>query len=322
MKRLSLLATVLIVMAANGVRACDALGRTASSPSVTELSAASQASSCAAEPIAEITVATLNNAPIVTLMANGHPVVLLLDTGAERTVLTPIVAERIGAQPPRIEFQRQMRGIVGTLPTREVELSSFNAGNVPINWRRIAVAPITGPNVFSTPLDGILGADVLSDFDLDIDLPHHRLGLYQKGVCTSGPPWASPYITIATGRSRDEHLFFPVELDHHAIVAIVDSGAQRSLVSEATAHRVGVTDRSLSQDPPITTQAATGTAVNSHVHRFSELKVGAEIMGGPELVVGAANLRDCDIVLGIDFLKSRRIWLSYESLRIFLPNTR
>src|ERR1700756_2286601 len=67
----------------------------------------------------EITVATLRNAPIVTLVANGSPVTLLLDTGAEWTILTPAAAKRVGAQSPRIEFQRQMRGIGGSLATKE-----------------------------------------------------------------------------------------------------------------------------------------------------------------------------------------------------------
>jgi len=36
---------------------------------------------CGAKRIGEITVATLNNTPFVTLLANQVPVVLLLDTG-------------------------------------------------------------------------------------------------------------------------------------------------------------------------------------------------------------------------------------------------
>jgi len=69
------------------------------------------AGGCGTRAIGKITVATLNRAPMVTLTANGHAVTLILDTGAERTVLTPGVAERIGAQRPSIEFQRRLRGM-------------------------------------------------------------------------------------------------------------------------------------------------------------------------------------------------------------------
>ena len=80
------------------------------------------ASGCVTVRLGETTVATLRNAPIVTLSANGAPVTLVIDTGAQGTILTPAVAQRIGAQRPRIEFQRQLHGIAGTLPTDEVEL--------------------------------------------------------------------------------------------------------------------------------------------------------------------------------------------------------
>src|SRR5437763_12446221 len=98
---------------------------------------------CGTKPIGQIIVATLNRAPMVSLFANGHAISLILDTGAERTILTPAVADRIGAQRPRVEFQRQMRGIAGTLPTHEVELRSFAAGNIAMPWRRVFVAPVT-----------------------------------------------------------------------------------------------------------------------------------------------------------------------------------
>jgi hypothetical protein len=94
--------------------------------------AVASAVGCGTEPIGKIIVATLNRAPIVTLSVNGHSVTLILDTGAERTVLTLAVAERIGSQRPAIEFQRRMRGIAGDLATHEVKLRSFAAGEVAI----------------------------------------------------------------------------------------------------------------------------------------------------------------------------------------------
>lgn len=288
--------------------------------STTSMRTAVDTVGCSAKPIGRITVATLSNAPIVTLFANGHPVVLLLDTGAERTVLTPAVAERIGAQPPRVEFLRQMHGAAGTLSSREVELRSFTVSDVAIRWRRVLVAPVTMATIFSIPLDGLLGADVLSSFDIDLDLPHQQMLLYEKQSCPSAPPWAGPYTGISTGRSRGEHLFFPVQLDGRGLVAFVDTGAQRTLVSTTAALALGVTEAALARDRLITTRDATAQRLSSHVHRFSQLTVGSEVIRNPEVVVTNVKLRDADIVLGVDFLESRRIWLSYGSLRIFLSS--
>ena len=151
------------------------------------------AGGCGAVRLGEPTVATLRNAPIVTLSANGVPVTLVLDTGAEGTILTPAVAQRIGAQRPQIEFQRQLHGIAGTLQTTEAELRSFTIGGVAIPWHRVRVAPVNVAPVFSGPLDGVLGADSLSSFDVDLDLPGHRMVLYGKQTCPGAvPAWPNP----------------------------------------------------------------------------------------------------------------------------------
>ncbi len=274
---------------------------------------------CGTSRIGEITVATLRNAPIVTLVANGAPLTLLLDTGAEWTILTPASAKRVGAQTPRIEFDRQIRGLAGSLATNEVELRSFTAGGVAIPWRRVRVASLNMPSVFSGPLDGVLGADTLSSFDVDLDLPHHRLVFYGKQFCPgAAPAWAEPYATIPARRTFSDHLSFSAQLDGRQIDAFIDTGAQLSVLSSRAALALGVTEAALARDRATVTLGATAERLNSHLHRFSRMEVGGEIVRNPELIVANVSLKDAELVLGVDFLGSRRIWLSYGSQQIFL----
>jgi predicted aspartyl protease len=280
------------------------------------------AGGCGTSRVGEVTVATLRNVPLVTVSANGHPVVLLLDTGAEWTILTPAVAQRIGAEAPRVAFDRQLRGIGATLGTREVELRSFTAGGVAIPWRRVRVAGVDIPGVFSGPLDGVLGADTLSNFDVELDVPRHRMVLYTKQSCpTVAPSWAEPYIKIATGRSLSNHLFFPVQLDGHRFDAFIDTGAQLSVISTKAARSLGVTDAALARDRSTVTVGAAGERLTSRVHRFSRLELGGEVMRNPEIVVADFKLADADLVLGMDFLAVRRLWMSYGAHQIFLARS-
>ncbi len=68
----------------------------------------------------------------------------------------------------------------------------------------------------------------------------------------------------------------------------------------------------------MTTQGVAGEPLSSRVHRFERLEVGALVIRNPELVVTDLKLNEADIVLGIDFLSSRRLWLSYGSRGIFV----
>ena len=277
------------------------------------------AGGCGTVRLGEATVATLRNAPIITLSANGVPVTVVIDTGAEMTILTPAVAQRIGAQRPQIEFQRQLRGIGGTLPTTEVELRSFTVGGVPIPWRRVRVAPVNVANVFSGPLDGVLGADSLSSFDVDLDLPGHRMALYEKQTCpVARPAWTEPYARIGAGRSRGDHLFFPVQLDGRRTDAFVDTGSQFTVLSTRAALALGVSAAVLARDRVATVHGAAAEQLAAHVHRFAQLEIGAETIRNPEIIVTDVTLSDADLVLGIDFLRPRRIWFSYGSQQIFI----
>ena len=277
------------------------------------------AGGCGAVLLGETTVATLRNAPIVTLSANGVPVTLVLDTGAEGTILTPAVAQRIGAQRPQMEFQRQLHGIAGTLQTTEAELRSFTIGGVAIPWRRVRVAPVNVAPVFSGPLDGVLGADSLSSFDVDLDLPGHRMVLYGKHTCPgAAPAWAEPYATISAGRSFGDHLFFPVQLDGRRTDAFVDTGSQFTVLSTRAAIAMGVTGAILARDRAAAVRGAAAERLAARVHQFSRLEIGAEVLRNPEIIVTDVRLSDADLVLGIDFLRARRIWFSYGSRQIFI----
>ena len=169
------------------------------------------------------------------------------------------------------------------------------------------------------PLDGVLGADTLSSFDVDLDLPGHRMVLYQKQTCANAAPaWPEPYDKIAVGRSLGDHLFFLVQLDGRRIATFIDTGAQLTVLSTEAAAALGVTAAVLARDPVILVHGAAAEQLDAHVHRFAQLGIGTEVIRNLEIAVTNIRLSDADLVLGTDFLRSRRMWMSYGSQQIFL----
>ena len=134
------------------------------------------------------------------------------------------------------------------------------------------------------------------------------------------PAWAEPYDKIAVGRSLGDHLFFPVQLDGRRIDTFIDTGAQLTVLATKAAAALGVTDAVLARDRVLTVHGAAAEQLSAHVHRFAQLAIGTEVIRNLEIAVTDVRLNDADLVLGIDFLRSRRMWMSYGSQQIFLSS--
>ncbi len=99
---------------------------------------------------------------------------------------------------------------------------------------------------------------------------------------------------------------------------IVDTGAQLSSISERLAERMGVAADALSADRTVMAHGAAPNQVAVRVHQFRELRVGPAVMAAPALPVVPMSTGMGDALVGADFLKGRRTWLSFSTHRIFV----
>ena len=137
--------------------------------------------------------------------------------------------------------------------------------------------------------------------------------------CSDSPVRASAlYSCIEANRSLHDRLFFPVRLDGHALAALVDTGAQLTTLDGEAAAAIGVTAAALAHDPVTILRGAAAEAVRSWAHRFAELQIDGELLRDRTIMVTRLGLQDADLVLGADFLRWQRVWLSYATHRIFL----
>lgn len=267
---------------------------------------------------AEFVVRSLGNIPIVTVRINGGAAEFLFDTGAERSIITAAAAARLGVDV-HYEYARQMRSLGTAVSGGDAWLRSFDPGGIALTNFRILVGPVSLPSVEGKPIDGLLGADFLSDYEVDLDLAHRRIILYSQPHCgIAVPAWSSAYTTIEANRSLHDRLFFPVRLDGHALAALIDTGAQLTTLDAESAAAVGVTAAMLARDPVTTLRGAAAEAVRSWAHRFAELQIDGELLHDQTLMVTRLGLQDADLVLGADFLRWQRVWLSYATHQIFL----
>jgi predicted aspartyl protease len=280
--------------------------------------AAAAAQECRPIKLVELPVTPLGRVPVVSLRVNGALVQFLFDTGAERTILTAATAQRLGIVA-HFEYARRMRSLGSAMASGDARLASLGSGGLAMTNFRVLVGPVALPPVGGKPLDGLLGADFLTSFEIDLDLERRRIILYEPPPCPiTAPDWRAPFETIAANRSLHDRLFFPVGLDGHAFAALIDTGAQLSAVDAEAALAAGVSPSALMRDPVATLRGAAAETVNSRVHRFAQLRIGDEVLRDQTMVVTRLGLQDADIVLGADFLHWQRVWLSYRSHRIFV----
>lgn len=281
---------------------------------------------CRIERRAEVAVHLLANRPLVEVAIDGRVATFLLDTGADRTVLSAAAARDMGlARDPWVSTG--IRGVGGvTERTANVMLRSFTLSGVALRRRGVspslsfAVAPLDLGQASGAPVAGLLGADYLSVFDLDLDLPAGRLVLYTtEGCAAAAIPWDVASVAVPLGRPTPTALLAPVRIGSSTLLAQLDTGASLSLVSVRGAARLGLTSDLLARDAPGSARGIGRVPLALRGHIVPSLRLGTAEFRDVPLAFGApAGGFPFDMLLGADLLGRQRVFISYATNRLLV----
>lgn len=255
---------------------------------------------------------------VVPAGINGKWVRLVVDSGAERTTISNAAADRLGLPHDPRYINRSM-GIGGATTMTDVTIDRLVLGGVHFPIDRIAVGAFKLQTDQGLNADGLLGADLLLAFDLDIDVPAGALTLYRSQICpTMRPPWPEPPVEIVGIIARKDRLLVPFDLDDVPGLAILDTGAQGNVIGVDMARRMGLTRQALAKDPGVR-QYGVGPGVTvSRLHQFKRLRIGPVLESSPKITVLSSDFGIGDGLIGETFLAGRRIWLSFRNRQIFV----
>lgn len=274
---------------------------------------------CTVQRTAVLPVALVRGFLLVPGELNGNRAMFVVDTGAEATMVTPQAATEFGLDRDRAH-RTIIHGIGGQITTFNARVMSFAIGNQELLDRGVAVGPL--PNVPATEpqIAGLLVADYLSDYDLDLDVPHHTLTLYRMDGCGDNfvPPWHLARSIVPIRREHKDLLMLDVMVDGERINAMFDSGARVTTLSAAAAGRLGIDEVAMAHDRSITQSGVDRNAVSGHVHQFDQVQVGREVFHDPHLEIAALVLPNAEMLLGADYLRTRHIWVSYTARKLFV----
>ncbi len=277
---------------------------------------------CAQPPIDNCDLVLLARAPLqkqhnllaVPVGINGQWVNLIVDTGAERTTLSEDAAKRLGmSRDPR--YVTRSGGVGGVSTNQDVRVDSMVLGGVRLPIERLAVSQF-GEGLQA---DGLLGADILLAFDLDIDAPGGNLSLYRVRRCAvATPPWAEEAVPIAAISVRRDRMLVPFTIDGVVGTALLDTGAQSTVIGAAMATRMGLPQQPRGGDPVIRIRGVGANTIIARIHSFQELRIGPAVYRGVRLPILPTDLGGADALVGQDFLRDRRVWMSFPTRQLFV----
>lgn len=263
---------------------------------------------------AEVPVRVRDGFPLVPATVGATPVTLLLDTGAQGMLVTPEAAAALGL-PPDPGVTTRMFGTGGFRDVPNVVLQNLRLGGALVPAHSTPVAALPGVPTTEPPLAGLLGAPLLAAYDLDLDVPGGRMTLYESNGCgATPPPIPGPVTTLPLEVTPAGEAFLPVRINGETLLALLDTGSRATLLTTDAARRLGLAG-------PVSANTARGVdnaAMPLSHHRVREMRVGEDVVPNAPVSVAPLQLGRGDMLLGLDYLGRRRVWVSYRTGRVVI----
>jgi hypothetical protein len=237
--------------------------------------ALAKSDTCRIEKKATVQIGYAGTMMTVLVSINGTSATMGLDTGAQ-TLVTPEAASRLHL--PR-DYHRKTRafGTTAVLLANNVIIRDLEFAGKHHDWKSVAALSLTGKVAFGSLSNaeigpsGLLGADILSNYDLDFDFSKSTLTLYSVSGCSKmTPPWTGNFIATPIGITPQRRVLLPVEIDGVKLSAIFDTGAFESALTRSAAFRLGLTKGGLKSEQSKTFVGVGNVSAELPTHRIRE----------------------------------------------------
>ena len=289
---------------------------------------------CTMTLIEEWQVRSINNHLIVDGTLNDHPIRIMLDTGAMATAILQSAARRLDL-PRRRAIGYRMFGVGGETEVEVTNVDSFRIGPSEGKARRMF---IIGAPDFAPGFDVMLGDDFFHKVDVEFDLAHGAVRLFDVKGCdaVSLAYWAKEGTGEAAIEAVHEaapQIVIPVEINGSPMLALLDSGAQFSIMTKRDAAVAGLTPktpdvihvgRSGGVGPkkvdlwlgPINTFTIGNTSIRDTAIVFADLFGGSTYKQTGSLLPRQPD-PDEKMLLGMDFLRAHRVLVAHSQRKLY-----
>ena len=269
---------------------------------------------------------------LVPVSINDQPRQLLLDTGGVFTQLTEAAAKDLSL--PVMSSGVQLFDVNGNETHSRTRVRQFRMGN--LNARNIEFA--LTPGTFGDNIAGLVSLDLFTAYDMDIDFAAAKLGYFSQNHCPGKVVyWDEDALTIIPMTLHERHITVPVIVDGQAMNAIIDTGANDTIMTFDTAsHFFGLSPGS----PGLTPSGNVNGDPNrkSYIRAFEKLSFGdvtvthpkitliANVMGknadhtfDPDTLNRASDkIHLPEIIIGMNILKHLHLYFAFKEKNLYI----
>jgi predicted aspartyl protease len=280
-------------------------------------------SGCEISKYGELPVTMLEGRAFVSATINGEDAKFIVDSGAFFSSLTRGSADKFKLRLRSLPGQMQIQGIGGTAVAELTTVKAFSLPGLHGAPLKDVDFVVLG-NRISAEADGLLGENVLGFADTEYDLANSAIRLMRAKGCDKSvlAYWRGDsdfaVVEVAPRTAMEPHIIGSASLNGTKLKVMFDSGVAQSTLTLKAAARAGIKPSSDGVTPGGTYFGVGRNAVESWIAHFQSLNLGGEEIRNIGLRFADFSLStDADMLIGLDFFKSHRIYVSKSQRRLY-----
>lgn len=270
----------------------------------------------------------------VPIEIGGKQKYLLLDLGAEGSMLSQQIVDelQLPTRQSRMEFYTLTGAKIDRYTSVDIKIGTLK-GNL-----KMMVSPILNDTGDNPDVVGLIGTDVLSNFDLSIDFGTNKLDLLSKQHCDGNVVyWKAPAVTVVPFKAWGvSQIVFDVTLDGKTMKALLDTGAWHSVLKIPVAQRLFKLELG-SADTPAAGYLNESDTLKTYRHTFKSLDFNGIAVSNPDIrlipdtmqkklsytplgshIEARDDALQAPILVGMNVLRHLHIYIAYGEKKIYV----
>jgi hypothetical protein len=293
------------------------------------------AQTCGLQKVATYDMLPSEGRVLIKMRIGDSDRIMIVDTGAWFSYLTTDAVDELKLPHRSMSDQFVAYDAYGRRTSQVATAPSIEIGPLQVTGVDFIMAPRTAD--YGKGVAGLLGANVLKNFDIDFDFAHRQLNFFSPDHCPGQVVyWSAGGATRIPFKFDGSSITLPVQLDGKTLYAELDTGAFASIISQPIAFQVfglspgtpGVDANEFKRDD--------GSKGTDYTHTFETLRFGGILIPAATLhiipdTMGKAFAADTarggehllplklpELLLGIAELKHLHIYISYKEKLLYV----